>query len=126
MTEPGRSGLTWTLLALRFLVELALFFAPIALAARIVGGVAGIALGVVIALAIAVVWGLLLSPKRRVDLPLPARVAIEAALFLAVAAALAVSGLVGFAIALLVVEVVVVVWLWRLGLPPGTDAEAGA
>ena len=70
------------------------------------------------------VWGLVLSPRRRVGAALGVRVAIEAALFLAAAAGLALTGLTAYAVALLVVEVVVVAWLWALGLPPGTDVDA--
>lgn len=120
-----RTGaVAWALLALRFLVELALFFSPVVIGRRAVDGVGGIAVGLVVTVAIVVVWGLLLSPRRRVDLPLAARVVIESLLFLGAAAGLAATGLVALAVALLVVEVVVVGWLWLLGMPPGSDAGA--
>jgi hypothetical protein len=124
MADESRRPITWTLLALRFLVELALFFSPVVIARRAVDGLGGLALGVVVAVAVAVVWGLVLSPRRRVGAALGVRVAIEAALFLAAAAGLALTGLTAYAVALLVVEVVVVAWLWALGLPPGTDVDA--
>lgn len=124
MADESRGPITWTLLALRFLVELALFFSPVVIARRAVDGLGGLALGVVVAVAVAVVWGLVLSPRRRVGAALGVRVAIEAALFLAAAAGLALTGLTAYAVALLVVEVVVVAWLWALGLPPGTDVDA--
>ena len=124
MADESRRPIPWTLLALGFLVGFALFSSPVVIARRAVDGLGGLALGVVVAVAVAVVWGLVLSPRRRVGAALGVRVAIEAALFLAAAAGLALTGLTAYAVALLVVEVVVVAWLWALGLPPGTDVDA--
>ena len=51
--------------------------------ARLVGGVGGWVLGVVVALLVAAVWGVLLSPRRRVAAPVAVRVAVELVLFVA-------------------------------------------
>ncbi|MFN8149392.1 MAG: DUF2568 domain-containing protein [Candidatus Nanopelagicales bacterium] len=119
-------GLTWVLLALRFLIELALFVTPVVVAVRELGGALGVVVGVVVAAVVVVLWGVLLSPKRRIDAPLGVRVVVELLLFVAAAAALAVTGLLTLGVVLLVLEVVVVAWLWALGLPPGTDADLTA
>ncbi|HET7900539.1 MAG TPA: DUF2568 domain-containing protein [Candidatus Nanopelagicales bacterium] len=120
----ARSGGTWILLALRFLLEIALLAALAVVAVRALGGVVGWLVGVAVAVVVAVVWGVLLSPRRRAQAPLGVRVLVEMLLFLAAAVGLAVTGLVGLGVALLAAEVVVVAWLWALGLPPGTDLEA--
>lgn len=108
------------LLALRFALELALLAAAVVVAGRGIGGAIGWVVGVAAALLVATVWGLLLSPRRRVDVPLPARVGVEMLLFVAAGAGLAAVGLPGWGLVLVVVEVVVVAALWALGLPPGT------
>jgi hypothetical protein len=71
------------LLALRFLLELG------ALASLAWWG-AGISLVVAVAapLAFAVLWGLFMSPTARIELPVEARRVVEAALWVAAAAAL--------------------------------------
>ncbi|HSP71736.1 MAG TPA: DUF2568 domain-containing protein [Gaiellaceae bacterium] len=74
------------LLALRFLLELA------ALAALAWWG-AGVhvAVAVLAPLAFAVLWGLFVAPKARIELPLAARRAVELALWAAAATALALA-----------------------------------
>lgn len=124
MTERKRGALDWVLLTVRFLVEVALFVGALAVLVAAVGGGVGIVLGIVVVVALALLWGLLLSPRRRFDLPLGARVLVEALLMGAVAAGLAVTGHPGFAVALLVAEVVSVALLWWRGMPPGTDVGA--
>ncbi len=111
------------LLGLRFLLELALFATIGVLAARLstVGWLSwALALGMVSVTV--VIWGVLLSPRRRIDLSLPMRVGIELALFAAAAFGLAWTGHAIWAAALLVSEVIVLVALWALGSPPGSDA----
>jgi hypothetical protein len=119
--EDGLGVATWGLLTLRFLIELVLFVAPVVIAVRALGGFVGFAVGVAAAAVVIVLWGVLLSPRRRVDPALSVRVAIEVLLVLAVAWGFAVTGLVTAALALVVAEVVTVGGLWLLGLPPGSD-----
>lgn len=126
MTRESLGALGWILLTLRFVVELVLFVSPIVIGVRTLGSPLGLLVGVAAAAVVVAVWGVLLSPRRRVDLPLPARVVIELALVAAAAVGLAATGLVGFAVAFVVVELVVVAWLWTLGLPPGTDVGASS
>jgi Protein of unknown function (DUF2568) len=56
--------------------------------------------------AMAVVWGLFLAPKRRIDLSGPVRLAIEFVVFGAAAAALAATGHTALAITFAVVAVI--------------------
>jgi hypothetical protein len=106
------------LLGLRFLLELALWSSFTVAAVRLVDGPAGWVIGLLATAAATVVWGLLLSPRRPIRLPLVARVAIELALFAAAAALLAASGTVTAAMVLVVAELVV------LGLLQGPDKHA--
>ncbi len=115
------------LLGLRFALELALFTAIGILGSRLSTAPLlrwGLALGMVAAAV--VIWGVFLSPRRRIDLPLPGRVGLELALFGLGAFGLAWSGHTAWAWILIVAEVTVLVALWLLGLPPGTDAAATA
>ena len=112
------------LLALRFLLELALLAALAVIGwnafdSPILSTLAAASLVVVAAAA----WGALLSPKRRLDLPLALRVVIELSLFIAAAAGLWATGYAGAAAVLLVAEVVVIGALALLGLPPGTQVD---
>jgi len=70
-------------------------------------------------LVVGVVWGTFLSPKARVALPLPARLLLEAALFLTVSAGLWAVGYPGLAIALFVADLVIFGLLFALGEEPG-------
>jgi hypothetical protein len=122
--RAASGALVLTLLALRFLVELALFAAPVVIGASALGGVVGVGLGLVAFAVVVTVWGLLLSPKRRYDAPLGVRVALELGLMVAATAGLALTGHGGWALALLAAELVSVVALAALGLPPGSDVGA--
>jgi hypothetical protein len=109
------------LLALRFVVELALFAAPVAIAWSALGGVLGLAAGVVGAALVATVWGLALSPRRRFDAPLAARLLLELTLMAAAVVGLALTGQLVWAAALAVGEVVDLGALALLGIAPGSD-----
>jgi hypothetical protein len=119
------SPLIVVLLALRFVVELALFAAVAYVVSRVAEGtVVRVLLGVLGLAAVTTLWGVLLSPRRRFDLPLTWRVVLELALV-----GLAAAGLVRLdhptlAFALVVAEVVVVGALTALGFAPGADAAA--
>jgi hypothetical protein len=115
---PRMSPWVVVLLGLRFLLELALWASFTVAAVRLVDGPAGWVIGLLATAAATVVWGLLLSPRRPIRLPLVARVAIEFALFAAAAALLAASGLSTAAVVLVVAELVV------LGLLQGPDKHA--
>jgi hypothetical protein len=122
VSGPGQgaspSGGLWLLLALRFLLELALLAAVVVGVVRLVDGAAGWIIGILAALLVAAIWGIFLSPRRRVQSPVGVRVTAELVLFLVAAALLAASGLVPLAVALVVAEVVV------LGLLRGPDRHA--
>jgi hypothetical protein len=120
MTDEVRrtSGAIYALIALRFLLELALMTAFVVAPVRLIDGALGWVVGLVLLLAVTAVWGILLSPRRRVRLPLGARVVVELALFLTASVLLVASGLVVLGIALLVVELV------DLGLLQGPDKHA--
>jgi Protein of unknown function (DUF2568) len=118
-TTPRRQP-AWVLalITLRFLLELALWSSFTVALVRMVDGWLGWVLGLAATGLVVVVWGLLLSPRRRVDLPFAARVAVELLLFALAALLLAAAGLGGWAVALVVVELVV------LGLLRGPDRYA--
>ena len=91
-------------LGARFLLELCILGSFAAWAARLRFPVAErILICAALCVAAAVAWGMLLSPKRRFDLAAPIRLALEAAFFLAAAAALFDLGYRGLGIALLIV-----------------------
>jgi hypothetical protein len=119
------SALLVVLLALRFLVELALFAAIAYGASRLAEGtVVRVLLGAVGLAVVTTLWGVLLSPRRRVALPLGWRVAVELGLVATAAVGLALFGQAQLAVALVVAEVVVLLALAALGFPPGADAAA--
>lgn len=110
------------LLALRFVLELTLLGTLAWLGFRNFDNVGGATfVAVVVVVLVGVLWGLLLSPRRRIDLPLGARVVIELALFGIASGGLASAGLPLAGIALFTLEVVVVSGLAGLGYPPGSD-----
>ncbi|MDR2320146.1 MAG: YrdB family protein [Microbacterium sp.] len=88
-------------LGLRFLIELALLAGTGTAAVRLLPGGAGWAVAVVAVAVLAAVWGLLLSPKARVDIRPAGRLCLEALPFGAVGAALWAGGLGVAGIALL-------------------------
>jgi uncharacterized membrane protein YeiH len=98
-------------LVLRFALELA------ALAAVGYWGwdVGGPLLAVAAVVAVAVVWGLFVAPRRRYDLALPLRLAVELAVWLAAGAALAATGHTALAVAFVVLAVLsgVLNHLWQ-------------
>jgi O-antigen/teichoic acid export membrane protein len=108
------------LLALRFVLELCLVGA-----AAVIGAAASdqllVQLLAVVALvgAVAILWGALLAPRRKVDLPLAARVIIELALFLAAGIGLAATGHRSAGLALVTTELLLLTTLVALGYPPG-------
>ncbi|MCA0330281.1 MAG: DUF2568 domain-containing protein [Actinobacteria bacterium] len=119
-SEPrtAPSGGLWLLLALRFLLELALLAAIVVGVVRLVDGFAGWVIGVLAALLVALVWGIFLSPRRRVQSPVAVRVGAELVLFVVAAWLLAASGLLALGVVLVVAELVVV------GLLGGPDRHA--
>jgi hypothetical protein len=120
--SSARSGpVLVTLLALRFVVELGLFAAPVAVAWSAVGGVLGVGVGVLASALVATLWGLVLSPRRRFDPPLAVRVALELLLMTAAVVGLLLTGHTGWAVALAVGEVIDLAGLALLGIAPGTD-----
>lgn len=113
---PG--ALLWLLLTFRFLLELALLAAYVVAIGRLVGGATGWLLGIVAAVLVAAVWGVLLSPRRPVRSPVVLRVVVELALFVLAGALLAASGLVLLGVLLVAAELLV------LGLLQGPDRHA--
>lgn len=110
------------LLALRFVLELCLLGGMGLLGASLVDSTAaGWALGLLLVAATALLWGLLLSPRRRIDLPLGVRVAGELALFALAAVGLARPWGIGWGWALVITELVVLGWLWAAGHAPGSQ-----
>ncbi len=112
------NGPVYVLITVRFLLELALMAAVVVAPVRLLGGALGWLVGLLLLGAVTAVWGILLSPRRRVRLPLVARVTVELALFVTASGLLAASGLVGLGAALLVLELV------DLGLLQGPDKHA--
>lgn len=82
-----------TALGLRFLLELALLAGAAVATVRLLPGWPGWVGAIVAIVVLAVVWGLLLSPKARFGIRSAGRVLLETALFGAVGAALWASGL---------------------------------
>jgi hypothetical protein len=116
---------TVVLLGLRFILELALFAVIGVLGFRLSATpLLGWALATGLVVLTVVVWGLFLSPRRRIGLRLPVRVSLELALYAVAALGLAGSGYAPWGWALIGSEAVVIVALWLRGLPPGADATA--
>lgn len=106
-------------LAIRFALELTLlgvYFAWGYSAAG--GGLVGVLAGVAVALIVAVVWGVFLSPKARVALHPAGRTALEILVFIGAAVALAALGHPGWGAALVVADVAVLASLAALGGQP--------
>ncbi|WP_341973978.1 YrdB family protein [Microbacterium sp. LWO13-1.2] len=98
MTPPvnpldNASPLLATALVARFLIELALLAGAAVAAWRLLPGPWGWVAAVVAPVSVAVVWGLLLSPRARFVLPEPMKLALETVLFVGVALALSLTGL---------------------------------
>jgi hypothetical protein len=118
VTSPGPGPAIYALIALRFLLELALWASFTISCVRLIDGPLGWVVGLVLTAAVTTLWGMLLSPRRRVRLPVAARVAIELTLFVVASVLLAWSGLTIAAITLLVVELI------DLALLQGPDKNA--
>jgi uncharacterized membrane protein len=84
-------------LTVRFLCELAAVAAVAYGGYRAAGGIAGVILGVVLAAALMALWGTFLAPRRRIDLPLAARLVLELGVWTVAAAALWTNGRTGLA-----------------------------
>jgi hypothetical protein len=117
-TAPRPAAWVLVLITLRFLLELALWSSFTVACVRLIDGWVGWAVGLALSAVVIVLWGLLLSPRRRVPAPVGVRVVVELALFVAAGALLAASGLVALGVALVVAELVV------LGLLQGPDKHA--
>ncbi len=116
--------MTAALLGLAFLLELGLLAAMAVVGfTALDGGMAGIVAASALVLAVAGLWGLLLAPRRRVDLPLPVRVCLEVALFAASSLGLAACGYLAWGVALLACEVLVLGALALRGISPGQDPD---
>lgn len=107
-------------LALRFALELTL----LAVYAWWGYEAAGVLGGAACAIAVAVLWGLLLSPKARFPLAPPVRTGVEVVVFLVAAGALAALGLPGWGIALVAADMVILLALRYLGSTTGGDPIA--
>ena len=93
MTDgPGLSGFRGIALAVRFLLELALLAASALIGWRLAEGGWRFLAASIAVLVVAVVWGLLLSPKARFDVGASAHLGIEAILFLGAGAGLIALG----------------------------------
>ena len=92
-------------LALRFVCEMAALAAVAYWGQQTAGGVAGIALAAIAVAVVAVVWGVFLAPRRRLEVGRPARLVIELAVWVAAASALWSAGQPTLAVVLFVVAV---------------------
>jgi hypothetical protein len=113
---------TVVLLTLRFLLELALLAAMGVAGWRLAGATwAQAILVVTLPLVTAIVWGLVISPKARVQLPLAPRLVIELVLFATAAVLLWLADLTTWAVVLLGGELLVLGGLLASGQRPGRD-----
>ncbi len=104
-------------LTLRFALELTL----LAVVAWWGYSVGGVLVGALCAIGVAVVWGLLLSPKARFPLPAQVRNAVEVAVFLLAAAGLSALGHPALGVVLIAADVLILLTLWRLGATTGGE-----
>ncbi len=93
-------------LGLRFVCEMAALAAVAYWGQQAADGVAGIVLAAIAVAVVAVVWGVFLAPKRRLEVGLPARIVIELAVWVAAALALWSAGQTTLAVVLFGVAVV--------------------
>lgn len=116
--------MTALLLTLRFVLEVALIVAFAIAGWNLVELTGGqVVLAIALPVMAAFIWGLLLSPKAKLTAPLRLRLVIEVGLFVTASVLLWSAGLVGFAIALMVGEVVVLGGLLLVGTPPGATPD---
>ena len=111
MSEPPSSlpagAWVWLLLTVSFALEVLLLAAYAVIGTGLVDGVAGWLIGLLFVVLVATVWGTFLAPKRAVDLPATARVALELSLFGIAGLGLALVGHVLWGLALVVAEAAV-------------------
>jgi hypothetical protein len=102
-------------LVLRFLLELSALAATAYWGFAAASGVTQWVLGLGAPLLVAVVWGLFVSPKAKIELPRPTRFAIELLVFAAAALALATASQPVLAIVLAVLALVsgTLNYVWR-------------
>ena len=93
-------------LGLRFLCEMAALAAMAYWGQQAADGVAGIGLAAIAVAVVALVWGLFLATRRRLEVGLPVRIVIELAVWVAAASALWSAGRPTLAVVLFVVSVV--------------------
>ncbi len=79
--RDARTVLRGVVLTVRFVLELAMLAGVAVVVTRLIPGPWGWVAAAVAVVAVATLWGLLLSPKAKVALPAGAGLAIEAALF---------------------------------------------
>ena len=92
-------------LGLRFVCEMAALAAVAYWGLQAADGVAGIVLAAIAVAVVAVVWGVFLAPRRRLEVGLPARLAIELAVWITAASALWSAGRPTLAVVLFAVAV---------------------
>ncbi|MGE5829209.1 MAG: YrdB family protein [Micromonosporaceae bacterium] len=110
-------ALRWFALTVRFLLELAALAALVYAGVASVDGAAGWLVGVVLALIAGVVWGRYVAPRASHPPRTPARLAIEAAVFVAATVGLLIAGEFGWAALLLGAYLVDRLVLWAAGAP---------
>lgn len=120
-----RRSLTVALLGVRLLAELGLVVTPLVVALSTLAPPVGVVAGLVGSAALTLVWGTFLSPRRRVDGPMGARVVLELLLMAGAVCGLATTGHGAGAAALGAAELVSLGGLLALGVPPGSDVAAG-
>jgi hypothetical protein len=118
-------AITGVLLGARFLLELALLGAAAWVGWHLLdsGWAVSLLAAVLAAALVATLWGLALSPKARLRIPLGGRLAIEIALFAVVAGGLWLTEAQAWAVALLIGEIAVLGLLLLVGHPPGPPAD---
>jgi hypothetical protein len=107
-----------TALLVRFLLELAALVALLYSGITVVGGALGLIVGVAVAAAAAIVWGLYVAPRARIALPTPARLAVELAVFVTATIGLFVAGAPVVGGLLLGLYLFDRMALWASGSPP--------
>ncbi len=112
-------------LAIRFALELTMIGVYFAWGYAMAGGGAvGVLAGIAVALLVAAVWGVLLSPKARVALHPAVRTGVEILVFVGAAAALAYLGHLGWGVALVVADIAVLAALAALGGQPDQTSSS--
>ena len=106
ITGPGKDipgGFVLANLALRFVLELCAL-AGLGYAGAVLGDslLVSVVLGVGLPLVAGVLWGLFVAPKATLQAPVPVRLLVEAAVFVAAGVCLIVAGSVAFGVVLLV------------------------